>query len=75
VWKPEPNLKVAATAWILAGGAHHTSFSLALTSEHLTDFAEMAGVEFLLIDRDTTVSGFKKELHWNALYYHLANGI
>jgi L-arabinose isomerase len=75
VWKPEPNLKVAATAWILAGGAHHTSFSLALTSEHLTDFAEMANLEFLLIDGNTSVSGFKKELYWNALYYHLANGL
>ena len=41
---------VGAAAWIHAGGAHHTGFSLALTPEHLEDFAAMAGIEFLLID-------------------------
>ena len=50
---PRPDLKTAAAAWILAGGAHHTGFSQAVTAEHLEDFAEIAGVEFLLIDRDT----------------------
>jgi len=74
LWIPEPNLKVSATAWILAGGAHHTALSRALTAEHLEDFAEMAGMEFLLIGRDTTVAGVKKELRWNDLYYHLAQG-
>jgi len=74
LWIPEPNLKVAATAWILAGGAHHTALSRALTSEHLEDFAEMARMEYLLIDGDTTVGGFKKELRWNDVYYRLANG-
>ncbi|MGH9608901.1 MAG: L-arabinose isomerase [Bryobacteraceae bacterium] len=69
LWVPEPDLKTAATAWIYAGGAHHTGFSLALNAEHLEAFAEMAGIEFLLIDRDTTVSQFKKELRWNEMYY------
>jgi L-arabinose isomerase len=71
LWLPQPNLKVAAAAWILAGGAHHTGFSLALTTEHLEDFAEMAGIEFLLIDENTTVSAFKKELYWNQIAYTL----
>ncbi|GAB4461315.1 MAG: L-arabinose isomerase [Anaerolineae bacterium] len=75
LWLPQPDLKTAAATWILAGGAHHTGFSLALTAEHLEDFAEMAGMEFLLIDKETTVSGFKKELRWNDLYYHLAKGL
>jgi len=75
LWKPYPNLEIAAGAWILAGGAHHTGFSMALTSEHLEDFSEIAGIEFLLIDRDTTISSIKKELRWNDLYYHLARGI
>lgn len=75
VWVPKPNLKVAAAAWILAGGAHHTGFSQAVTVEHLEDFAEMAGVEFLLIDDHTNLREFKKELHWNQVYYHLANGL
>jgi L-arabinose isomerase len=69
LWVPEPDLKTAATAWIYAGGAHHTGFSLALNAQHLEAFAEMAGIEFLLIDRDTTVAQFKKELRWNEMYY------
>ena len=69
MWVPQPDLKTAAVAWILAGGAHHTGFSQALTFEHLEDFAEMAGMEFLLINDDTEVSAFKKELRWNNMYY------
>jgi L-arabinose isomerase len=75
VWQPAPNLEVAAGAWILAGGAHHTGFSMAVTAEHLEDFSEIAGIEYLLIDRDTSISSFKKELRWNDLYYHLAKGL
>ncbi len=70
LWIPHPNLKIAASAWILAGGAHHTGFSQALTVQHLQDFAEMAGIEFMLIDPSTTLFDFKKELRWNDLYYH-----
>lgn len=74
VWAPKPNLKVAAAAWILAGGAHHTSFSQALTAEHIEDFTAMAGIEFLRIGEDTRLDEFKKELRWNEVYYHLARG-
>jgi L-arabinose isomerase len=72
VWIPRPSLKHAAGAWILAGGAHHTGFSQAVTKEHMEDFAEMADVEFLLIDNDTNLAEFKKELRWNEMYYYLA---
>lgn len=75
LWAPQPNLKIAAEAWILAGGAHHTGFSQALTKEHLEDFAEIAGIEYLLIDNDTKIRDFQKELRWNDLYYHLAQGL
>ncbi len=71
VWVPKPNLKVAASAWIYAGGAHHTSFSLALTAEHLENFADMAGIEFLRIDDRTLLDAFRKELRWNDAYYLL----
>lgn len=71
LWLPQPDLKTAATAWILAGGAHHTGFSYALTVEHLEAFAEIANIEFLLIDKDTTIASFKKELRWNDAYYLL----
>jgi L-arabinose isomerase len=75
VWLPEPNLKISATTWLLAGGAHHTVLSRALTAEHWEDFAQMAGIEFVLIDRDTKLRDFKNELRWNDLYYHLAQGL
>lgn len=75
LWLPQPDLKTAAAAWIYAGGAHHTGFSFDLTSEHLADFAEIAGMEYLQIDRNTNVHQFKQELRWNDLYYHLAKGL
>ncbi len=71
VWIPEPDLKVSAEAWIHAGGAHHTGFSMAIGVEEMEDFAEMAGMEFLLIDNDTKIREFKKEIRWNDLYYQL----
>jgi L-arabinose isomerase len=69
LWAPRPNLKVAAGAWIYAGGAHHTGFSQALTSQHLEMFAEMAGIECVLIGADATIGGIKQELRWNEAYY------
>ncbi len=75
LWVPKPNLEVGAAAWILAGGAHHNSFSQSLTTECIEDFAEMIGVEFLVIDDKTTISDFKKELRWNDLFYHLNKGL
>jgi L-arabinose isomerase len=75
LWLPRPSLKTAAAAWIYAGGAHHTGFSYSLTADHLRDFADMAGIEFLLIDENTRLADFKKELRWNDLYYHLSNGL
>ena len=71
VWLPKPNLKVAAAAWIYAGGAHHTGFSQALTTEHLRDFAEIAGIEFVTIDAETRIPQFRRELVWSDAAYKL----
>jgi L-arabinose isomerase len=62
VWLPKPSLKVAAAAWIYAGGAHHTSFSQALTTEHLEDFAEISGIELIVIDEDTRLRELRRQL-------------
>jgi L-arabinose isomerase len=69
LWLPRPSLKTAAAAWIYAGGAHHTSFSYTVTNEHLRDFAEIAGIEFLLIDENTHIEDFKNQLRWNEAVY------
>jgi L-arabinose isomerase len=74
VWVPRPSLKTAAAAWIYAGGAHHTGFSQNVTARHLEDYAEMAGIEYLLIDGKTDLREFKNELRWNEVYYGLAKG-
>lgn len=70
LWIPEPNLEIGAHAWILAGGAHHTSFSMALNTEYMEDFAEMLGLEFVIIDKNTNIRDFKKELRFNDVYYN-----
>jgi L-arabinose isomerase len=69
LWKVKPNLTVGAAAWILAGGAHHTGYSQNLTTEYLEDFAEMAGIEYVLIDDDTKLRTFKNELRYNEVAY------
>jgi L-arabinose isomerase len=69
LWKPLPDIKTACGAWILAGGAHHTGYSQNLTAEYMQDFAEMAGIEFVLIGKDTTIYNLKNELRWSEAYY------
>ena len=71
LWDAKPDLETAATAWILAGGAHHTVYSQAVTTEFIEDFAEIAGVEVVVIDKNTTVRQFKELLNANEAYYHL----
>ena len=75
VWVPRPDLPTAAAAWIYAGGAHHTGFSQAISPAALEDFAEIGGVEYILIDQATRLSDLRKELRWNAAYHHLARSL
>lgn len=71
VWQCQPDFKTACAAWILAGGAHHTVYSYAVTTEMLTDFALMAGIELVVIDADTRLREFKRDLlHSAAIYGH-----
>lgn len=69
LWKPYPNMNDGCAAWILAGGAHHTGYSQNLTSEHMEDFAEMAGIEYVRIGKQTDLYQFKNELRWSQVYY------
>ncbi|MGW4642109.1 L-arabinose isomerase [Sphaerisporangium sp. NPDC004334] len=74
VWTPRPDLRTSAESWLTAGAPHHTVLSAAVGAEELTDFADMLGVELLVIDADTTSRQFAKELRWNQAYYRLAQG-
>ena len=69
LWKPMPDLQTGCAAWILAGGAHHTCYSQNLNSEYLEDFAEMAGIEYVNINKKTELYQFKNELRWSDKYY------
>lgn len=73
LWKPLPDLNVAAAAWIYAGGSHHPTFSQALTTEHFADFAEICGVELLVIDAETRIRDFKNAIRWNDAAYPTTN--
>jgi L-arabinose isomerase len=75
VWRPRPDLRTNAAAWIYAGGSHHTSLGYAVTSEHLRDFAAMSGVELLVIDESTRLDSFRDQVRWNDLYWLLAKGL
>lgn len=74
LWVPKPNFADACAAWIHAGGAHHTGFSQAVTTEMLEDFATIAGIELVVIDADTKLRQFRQELGWNEVAYGLKNG-
>ncbi len=69
LWKPLPDMKQACASWIYAGGAHHTCYSQNLTAGHLQDFADMAGIEFVNINAQSTTQSIRNELRWNESYF------
>ncbi|MEO6720965.1 MAG: L-arabinose isomerase [Ferruginibacter sp.] len=71
LWKPLPDMKTGCAAWIYAGGAHHTGYSQNLRSEHLEDFASFAGIEYVLIGKETTLYQLKNELRWSEVYHQI----
>ena len=75
VWRPAPDFATSAACWLSAGAAHHTVMTTAVGIEVFRDFAQIAGIELLEIDEDTTVRGFQRELRWNQAYYRLAQGL
>ena len=71
LWVPQPTFEIGAGAWILAGGTHHSAFSYDITEEYWEDFAEMVGIEYVKINKDTTIANFKQELRNSEIYYML----
>lgn len=71
LWEPRPNLEVAGAAWIHAGGAHHSAYTQGISLDQLTDYAEMCGVELVVIGADSELRSFKQELRQNEAYFHL----
>ena len=75
VWKCKPDFKTACAAWIYAGGAHHTGFSYSVSVEQMEDFAEIEGIETVIIDVKTELREFRQELRYGETYYYLAQGL
>ena len=75
IWKALPDFKTATASWIYAGGAHHAVFTQALTTEHMRDFATIAGIELVVIDAKTEIENYREKLRWNEIYYHLGQGL
>jgi len=75
VWAPKPSLPVSAEAWMLAGGSHHTVLTNSVSLETIEDFARIAKVEHVIIDQDTNMREFRRELQWNAAYHRFAERI
>jgi L-arabinose isomerase len=75
VWKNKPDFVTGCAAWIYAGGAHHTGFSQAVKTEHMEDFAQIAGLETVVIDAGTRMREFQETLRNNEVYYHLMPGL
>jgi L-arabinose isomerase len=75
VWETKPDFKTALASWIYAGGAHHTVFSYPITTQHMQDFADIAGIEMVRIDEKTNLADLQQTLRNNEIYYHLAPGI
>lgn len=71
VWECQPDFETGVSAWILAGGAHHTCFSYSVKTAQIEALARMCGVECLVIDQNTRLREFRNELRWN----HVAHGI
>jgi L-arabinose isomerase len=69
LWKPAPDMATGCAAWIYAGGAHHTVYSQNLNTDHIEMFAEMTGVELVVIDKNTSLRQLKNELRWSEASY------
>ena len=69
LWRPEPDLKRSAEAWILAGGAHHTVYSQAVSPRQLEQLCAIAGIEMVLIDKQLDLRSLRQGLRSSELYY------
>jgi L-arabinose isomerase len=69
LWKPYPDMKTGCAAWIYAGGAHHTVYSQNLSADQLSSFADMAGIEFIRIGKETRLDQLRNELRWSEAAY------
>ncbi len=71
MWRAMPDLVTGVECWITAGGAHHTVLSYDVTAEMMRDFANIMDIEYVHIDKDTTVESLEDKLLVNDLVWKL----
>ena len=71
LWTPRPDFAAATQAWLEAGGSHHSAFTSALGIDALVDFAEIAGIEIVVIDDGADPRAIRERLRWNEAYRRL----
>lgn len=69
MWKAMPDLATGIECWILAGGAHHTVLSFDVTAQMMRDWARIMDIEFIHIDKETTVGKLEDELQMKDLIW------
>lgn len=71
MWQAMPDLTTGLECWITAGGAHHTTLTYDVTADQMKDWANMMGIEFVHITKDTTVESLEQQLFLNDLAWKL----
>ncbi len=71
MWKAMPDFVTGTKAWITAGGAHHAVLTQALRAQHMEDWAEMMGIEYVHIQKSTTLEAIKQHLFLSDLAWKL----
>jgi len=61
-WVPYPSFTVGLEGWIWAGGAHHTAYSTQVGAEHMEAYADLLGLEYVKIGKDTTLKSIRETL-------------
>ncbi|CAK7192367.1 L-arabinose isomerase [Commensalibacter sp. Nvir] len=69
IWKPLPNFRTSIEAWVASGAAHHSVYTQALDMEYFRLYAKLRNIELLVIDEDTKIEQFQKEIQWNDILY------
>ena len=71
MWRPMPDLARGVECWIMAGGAHHTVLSYDVNAGMMHDWAQMMGIEYVHIGKDTTPEKLEEELFFRDLAWKL----
>lgn len=60
MYRHKPNFQIGTSAWLYAGGAHHSVVSTALTRRDIALFAKLTGTELVTIGDDTREADLEK---------------